>query len=92
MGPGSTVLVDEMVIPEAGCHYQAAELDITMMANLGAMERTRQQWDALFAKASLCLKRTFEYEARRGFCIMELTATEIFEWCCTMICQCPVGG
>lgn len=57
----SRILIDEMVLPATGVHWQAAQVDMVMMAGLAAMERTREQWDALMEKAGLKILDVFTY-------------------------------
>ncbi|PWY67951.1 o-methyltransferas-like protein [Aspergillus heteromorphus CBS 117.55] len=53
MGPESSILVDEMVLPDKNVHWGATKMDLKMMANLGSQERTRSQWLALFESVGL---------------------------------------
>ncbi|MCJ1394031.1 hypothetical protein MMC18_006909 [Xylographa bjoerkii] len=53
MGKESVILIDEMVLQDSGAHWRATQLDLTMMACLGAMERTKKQWHALLEAAGL---------------------------------------
>ena len=49
----STLLLQEMVLPDVGCSWRNASLDMIMMMWPGGMERTRQQWSDLLEKAGL---------------------------------------
>lgn len=51
-GKSSILFVDEMVIPNSGVHWQAAQLDIAMMTGLAAVGKTKEQWHTLFEKAA----------------------------------------
>jgi hypothetical protein len=42
-----------MIVPEQGASQFHAQMDITMMAFNGGMERIRQQWQALLEAAGL---------------------------------------
>ena len=54
MTPGySKVLINENVIPDTGAHWQATALDIVMMADFAAKERTERQWHTLIESAGL---------------------------------------
>ncbi|RAK76755.1 S-adenosyl-L-methionine-dependent methyltransferase [Aspergillus fijiensis CBS 313.89] len=53
MAEDSIILVDDMVLLNAGVHWQAAQLDILMMTMLAARERTQEQWDQLLQSAEL---------------------------------------
>jgi hypothetical protein len=45
MTPGySKLLINENVVPNTGAHWQATSLDLIMMVDLAAKERTEQQW------------------------------------------------
>jgi demethylsterigmatocystin 6-O-methyltransferase len=49
--PHSRVLIDDVVIPPTGAHWQEAAMDISMMAALGSKERTRNQFQRVFDEA-----------------------------------------
>ncbi|EFR05195.1 O-methyltransferase [Nannizzia gypsea CBS 118893] len=54
MTPGySKLLLHEMLVLDQGAPLFQAELDMTMMAFNGGMERTKDQWTALLEKAGL---------------------------------------
>lgn len=53
MSADSMVLIDEVVIPDAGAHVWPAGLDLQMYTLFGASERTASQWDALLKRAGL---------------------------------------
>ncbi|KAJ5587182.1 uncharacterized protein N7459_002947 [Penicillium hispanicum] len=54
MTPGySKVLINENVVPDTGAHWQATSLDIVMMADFGAKERTARQWQQLIESVGL---------------------------------------
>ncbi|PLB55726.1 S-adenosyl-L-methionine-dependent methyltransferase [Aspergillus steynii IBT 23096] len=54
MTPGySRLLIHEMLVLERGASRFQAQLDMTMMAFNGGMERTREQWRALLERAGL---------------------------------------
>ena len=61
MTKNSVILIDEMVLPAKGVHWRAAQIDLTMMANLGAMERTEQQWRTLLHASNLKVKKIVVY-------------------------------
>ena len=61
MGPDSAILLDEMVLPDTRVHWQAAQVDLTMMAALGARERTRTQWTVLLDSVGLEIAATRTY-------------------------------
>ncbi|KAL6231008.1 hypothetical protein BDW75DRAFT_221311 [Aspergillus navahoensis] len=49
----SKLLIHEMIFLEQGVPQFHAQLDLTMMAFSGGLERTRRQWRALLEKAGL---------------------------------------
>ncbi|KAL9617310.1 MAG: hypothetical protein Q9160_007890 [Pyrenula sp. 1 TL-2023] len=49
----SKILICDMVLPETGCSFFQAALDITMMALHAGMERSKSQWTALLDQAGL---------------------------------------
>ena len=63
MDKESRILIDDMVLPDTGVHWQAAQLDLTTMAALGSVERTKEQWYALIASAGLKILDIYTYTA-----------------------------
>lgn len=61
MGPNSFILIDDIIIPDKGAHPRTTEMDYIMMTTLAAMERTRKQWDDLFAAAGLEVVQRMTY-------------------------------
>ena len=57
----SILIIDEMVFPEAGVHYGAACIDMTMLGAFASMERTETQWRRTFEDVGLKLVRTYTY-------------------------------
>ena len=53
MDKDSLILIDGMVLPNSGVHWQAIQADLTVIAAFGSRERTREQWDALIDRAGL---------------------------------------
>jgi demethylsterigmatocystin 6-O-methyltransferase len=58
-------LIDEMVLPDAGVSWEAATIDLTMMASLGSRERTIAEWQTLLGVAGLRILRIDTYQPRR---------------------------
>jgi demethylsterigmatocystin 6-O-methyltransferase len=50
-----------MVVPNSGAHWQATQLDLIMMTSLAALERTKEQWYDLIAKADLKINKIYTY-------------------------------
>ena len=61
MSPSSVIFIDEIALSNHEAHWHAAQLDITMMASLGAMERSRTQWLSLLDQAGLVAKEILRY-------------------------------
>ena len=54
MDPGySRLLIDEWVLPDSHASEMAANMEINMMLNFNAIERTRSQWKVLLEHAGL---------------------------------------
>ncbi|KAJ5107921.1 S-adenosyl-L-methionine-dependent methyltransferase [Penicillium angulare] len=61
MAPDSYILIDDMVLPNVGVHWQQAQLDMLMMTALGARERTQEQWNQLVESAGLKISQVHTY-------------------------------
>jgi demethylsterigmatocystin 6-O-methyltransferase len=66
MGPKSRVLIDDIVLPDTGAHWQATQNDLTNMASLGSRERTRTQWYDLLEAAGLKIIEIVTYILPKG--------------------------
>ena len=51
LAPDSVILIDDMIVPNKGAHWQTTQLDLQMMTALAALERTHDQWIAVIGKA-----------------------------------------
>ncbi|KAK2595508.1 hypothetical protein QQS21_006783 [Conoideocrella luteorostrata] len=71
MGPDSVLLIDDMVVPDTGAHWQATQLDMLMMSALASRERTRAQWNNLIPKAGLRINNVYQYTISLNDCIIE---------------------
>jgi len=67
MGPNSTILIDDLVIPEqvegSGKDEWVATLDIAVMASLGAQERTKSDWDHLLDSVGMFIEEFRTYDS-----------------------------
>lgn len=64
MTPGySKLLINDNVIPATGAHWQATSLDIVMMVDLAAKERTEQQWYKLIEPVGLRIVKIWTAQA-----------------------------
>lgn len=61
MSEESVLLIDEMVFPNSGVSWQAAQFDLTMMCAHASMERTQTQWKALLDSVDLKIRDTWVY-------------------------------
>jgi demethylsterigmatocystin 6-O-methyltransferase len=61
MGEDSRILLDEMVLPEAKVHWEAVQIDITMMVSTAACERTRNEWEKLLESVGLVVEGVWTY-------------------------------
>jgi demethylsterigmatocystin 6-O-methyltransferase len=61
MDKESRILIDEVVPPNQGVHWQASQMDLTMMAALGAKERTKEEWNSLVDSAGLKVLQVYTY-------------------------------
>jgi len=49
MGQGSILLIDDKVLPAQGLHRHVTMLDLAMMAQVGSLERTFEEWEKLLS-------------------------------------------
>lgn len=68
---GSVLLIDEIVLPEKGAPWRAAQLDIEMLVHLAGAERTGNEWRRLLDAAGFEVKRIRQYSLDRGECVIE---------------------
>ena len=61
MGPDSVILLDEMVLPDREVHWQSTQIDLTMMAALASIERTKAQWARLLDSVDLRIVEVYTY-------------------------------
>ena len=71
MGQKSILLIDELVLPNKGASGMAAQMDITMMATLGSIERTEAQWRSLLDRAGLEIIKIEQYDSEMGYSVIE---------------------
>ena len=58
----SKLLINEFVIPDQGAHWISTGLDIVMMANFSANERTEQNWRELLESAGFKIVKIWTCE------------------------------
>lgn len=71
LGPDSQVLIDEIVMPNVGAHELSTNIDMIMMACLGAIERTVNEWHVLLEAAGFRILRIDGYFPRRQVSIIQ---------------------
>ncbi|TGJ80535.1 hypothetical protein E0Z10_g8218 [Xylaria hypoxylon] len=57
----SRILIDEMILPEKGAPWRAAQQDFIMGACVAAQERSHGEWLALFHRAGLRIETLWKY-------------------------------
>ncbi|KAL1967368.1 hypothetical protein VTN77DRAFT_3152 [Rasamsonia byssochlamydoides] len=68
----SLILIDDMVLPNLGVHWQAAQLDILMMTTLASREWTEEQWYSLLEGAGLKINKISTYTGSLKDSIIEV--------------------
>lgn len=58
----SKLLIHEHVIPDKGAHWLSTGLDIVMMVNFSAKERTEQNWRALLESSGFKIVKIWTCE------------------------------
>ncbi|MCJ1312956.1 hypothetical protein MMC25_006632 [Agyrium rufum] len=66
MDKDSVIVIDDIILPNKGAHWQATELDVTMMSGLAAMERSEKQWYSLMKLAGLRVLEIVKYTETLG--------------------------
>lgn len=77
MKPGySSLLINEIVLPDTGCSFWGAGFDVTMMTVVNGMERTKKEWEELISTVTgLRIERIWALEAK-GDSIIEVERAE----------------
>ncbi|KAJ5721361.1 S-adenosyl-L-methionine-dependent methyltransferase [Penicillium malachiteum] len=63
MSSDSRILIDEVVLPDTGAHWQATMADLSMMIAFGGKERSTQQWYSLVDLVGLRVEQIHTYVA-----------------------------
>ena len=58
----SKLLINETVIPDQGAHWLSTALDMVMMVNFSACERTEENWRALLTSAGFRIVKIWSSE------------------------------
>lgn len=62
MGPGSSLLIDDWVLPDVNAPVAGGTYDIMMLMLLSGMERSENQWRALLESLGLVVKNIWRKE------------------------------
>lgn len=62
MGPDSLILIDDVALPETNVPWQVSAMVVMVMAALGGIERTREDWASLLDRAGLKVAHIFKYD------------------------------
>ncbi|EED14774.1 O-methyltransferase, putative [Talaromyces stipitatus ATCC 10500] len=68
----SRILLDEVLLPDTGAHWQATMADLSMMIVFAGAERTSRAWHRLVAKAGLRIAHLHTYDTKRGYSVIVL--------------------
>ncbi|KAJ5650816.1 uncharacterized protein N7484_004539 [Penicillium longicatenatum] len=63
MASDARILIDDVVLPDTGAHWQATMADLSMMFAFGGKERSKKQWDSLAECAGLRVEQIHTYVA-----------------------------
>nr|UZP47903.1 putative O-methyltransferase [Cladonia uncialis subsp. uncialis] len=66
MSCDSAILIDEIVLPDVDTQWQAAQLDISMMASLAGRERSETEWRKVVDAAGLKIEQILAYDEEMG--------------------------
>ena len=70
MGPESVLLIDEKVLADTGTSTYAAGLDLQMMMNVAAQERSEKEWSDLLKTVGLKIEYLTRYKVEEGDAVM----------------------
>jgi demethylsterigmatocystin 6-O-methyltransferase len=62
MGPDSLILIDDVVLPETNVPWQVSTMVMMMMAALGGIERSKEDWESLLDRAGLKVAHIVRYD------------------------------
>jgi hypothetical protein len=70
-GPGRLLVVERVVAPDYRHAMPVLHLDMEMLVNLGGLQRTATEYEALFAAAGFRLSRSVPLSDAAQFCVFE---------------------
>ncbi|KAI0009686.1 putative sterigmatocystin 8-O-methyltransferase precursor [Xylariaceae sp. FL0662B] len=66
----SVVLIDEIVLPDRGAPWRAAQLDLVMSAVFAGKERSQSEWRALLQDVGLKISKIWKYTEECEDCVV----------------------
>ncbi|XXH03926.1 hypothetical protein Hte_010334 [Hypoxylon texense] len=66
----STIFIDEMVMPERGASWRAAQMDFVMACCFASTERSLPEFEALLNEAGLKIAKVYQYTKQLNDCII----------------------
>lgn len=81
MSEDSSLILDEVVMPQLGLGWKQASMDLAMMTMLAAKERTETEFEKLLNAAGLTIReiRTYDEDYGDSLIIAELLPTRVDE-------------
>jgi demethylsterigmatocystin 6-O-methyltransferase len=76
MSSKSTLLIDEIVLPNKGASINVMQLDVTMMTMLNGKERTLPHWRKLLGEVRLTITEVYNYDLYGEDCVLEAMVLE----------------
>ncbi|KAG9696217.1 O-methyltransferase, partial [Aureobasidium melanogenum] len=76
LGPHSVILIDDMFLENKDVHWQAAQVDWTMMICCASREGTREEWADLISRAGLKISHVYTYTESLRDSIIECVPVE----------------
>ena len=58
----SKLLINEIVIPDRNAHWLSTAIDMVMMVNFSAKERTEKNWHSLLGSAGFRILKIWTFE------------------------------
>ena len=77
MGKDSTIILDEMVLPNSHVGWYSSSIDLAMMCAFGSRERTEAQWTEVFDSVGLKLVKKLTYKPAYYETILSLKPVQV---------------
>lgn len=72
MGPGSRIVIDEIVLPDVNAPWQSTFMDMAMMCAFGGVERSEAEWKKLLDQAGLKILDIHKYDPKMQSVILAI--------------------